>query len=74
LYLSSTPLFKGIFTEFAKHLASEAKVLKDDTLDKEVDIVDTLVNAMYMPEDMYYESQQTENSCFIHATNMYFQR
>lgn len=43
-------------------------------LTNEVDVLKKLIAAPVLPNNMYYEPQANPDTCFVHATNMYFQR
>lgn len=48
--------------------------LDDSELEKEIKILETIMSSVTVPPDAYHETQAEENTCFRHATNMYFQK
>mmetsp|Transcript_30211 Transcript_30211/g.33764 ORF Transcript_30211/g.33764 Transcript_30211/m.33764 type:complete len:283 (+) Transcript_30211:41-889(+) len=64
---------KAVFKKFIEHFEAESDEIEDETLDEELKMVETIINSRCVP-DFYYEPQAKSDTCFIHATNMYFQR
>jgi len=61
-----------VLKDFTQYFQKESNILQDKILDKEEEILDILVNYCQL-NSLYYESQKSEDTCFRHATNMYFQ-
>jgi hypothetical protein len=48
--------------------------IKDESLQKELEIFDKVISAPSRAENLYFEHQEEgTDTCFIHATNMYLQ-
>ena len=59
--------------KFLAYFEKEMDGINDEALAKEVELMHTIFDSSY-PPDTFHEHQESEDSCFRHATNMYFQR
>jgi len=73
LHISET--WKPVMDKFLEYFKQQAASVNDENIIKEITALTTICNAPRKATHLlYFEPQQLYNSCFIHATNMYFQK
>ncbi|KAL6074867.1 Ubiquitin [Balamuthia mandrillaris] len=77
---STTPLvvsphYRSLLKAFSDHFEEQIDELGDETLQKEVEIMQRIISTPTIPSSIHHEHQDAgSDTCFRHALNMYFQK
>ena len=73
IYLTIKEDYLRIFTEFSNYFEKEISEMKDETIQKEIDLIQQIIESPSNPNFLHETQEPESNTCFIHAMNMYFQ-